>query len=155
VLPTPSIYKFALGSGEGKDSLTAFDRALLQAGIGNVNLLRITSILPPSAGEDEKLSPPYGALVPAAFGTFSSERPGETISAAVGIGFSRDTYGVIMEAAGPHTRAETEDKVERMLQEAFANRGLDLRETLIRGIEHQVIRVGSVFAAVVLWYPSS
>src|SRR5206468_7432297 len=35
------------GNAEGSTPLNAFDNALLAAGIGNINLVRISSILPP------------------------------------------------------------------------------------------------------------
>ncbi len=41
------------GSAEGTTPLNAFDNALLAAGIGNINLVKVSSILPrprPSAG---------------------------------------------------------------------------------------------------------
>src|SRR5262249_17098555 len=36
------------GSAEGTTELNAFDNALLAAGIGNINLVKVSSILPPN-----------------------------------------------------------------------------------------------------------
>jgi len=152
MLATPTRFRLATGSGDGKHGLNAFDNALLEAGIGNINLLRVTSILPPNAREDSQLQPPYGALVPSAFGTVTSETPGELISAAVGVGFSSNTLGVIMEADGRCPRQECEERVREMLQEAFAKRGLTLERTQIEGVEHRVQQTGAVIAAVILGY---
>ena len=35
------------GHAEGGTTLNAFDNALLAAGIGNINLIKVSSILPP------------------------------------------------------------------------------------------------------------
>lgn len=152
MLPVPKKFKIATGSSEGKLSLSAFDGALLQAGIGNINLLRVSSILPPLAEEEPGLKIPEGSLVPTAYGSATSDTPGELIAAAVGIGFSRDSFGVIMERAGRESREEAEAMVGIMLQEAFEQRGMQLENMVIRGVEHKVERVGAVIAAVVLWY---
>ncbi len=152
MLPIPDRYRFALGASEGEHTLTAFDNALLEAGIGNVNLVRITSILPPRASEDGSLEPPYGALVPAAYGVCTSQEPGEIISAAVGVGLSGGSMGVIMEAAGRCSRQESEKKVAGMLEEAFATRGMLLEEVVVKGVEHRVITAGAALASVILWY---
>lgn len=49
MLETPKKFTLVAGSAEGPSRLNAFDNALLAAGIGNVNLLRVSSILPPGA----------------------------------------------------------------------------------------------------------
>ncbi len=152
MLATPTRFRLAVGSGEGKHGLNAFDCALLEADIGNINLLRVTSILPPGAQEDPQLYPPYGALVPTAYGTVTSEASGEIISAAIGIGFSTHSLGVIMEAEGHCPQQECEEMVQEMLREAFAHRDLTLDSTQIKGVEHRVQQAGAVIAAVILGY---
>ena len=49
MLATPCKFTLVAGNGEGGTPLNAFDAALIEAGIGNLNLLRVSSILPPSA----------------------------------------------------------------------------------------------------------
>lgn len=55
MLPTPTIFKMVAGSSEGTTSLNALDNALIAAGVGNVNLLRVSSILPPRCEHDPDL----------------------------------------------------------------------------------------------------
>ena len=50
---TPNAYFLASGSSEGKMPLNAFDGALLNAGIGNTNLVKMSSIVPPGASRIE------------------------------------------------------------------------------------------------------
>ncbi len=148
----PGHFIIVAAGAEGDHALTAFDKCLLQAGIGNVNLVRLSSILPPGCMEEEKgIEFPPGAFVPTAFGTVSSENKGELIAAAVGIGFSEDSFGVIMEHAGRCSAEAAGSKVKEMIAEAFANRGLALKDMKVKSAEHRVEKAGAVVAAVALW----
>ncbi|MFQ5657498.1 MAG: pyruvoyl-dependent arginine decarboxylase [Candidatus Methylomirabilales bacterium] len=151
-LLTPVTYTLAVGAAEGPTPMNAFDNALLAAGIGNVNLLKVSSILPPDAKYVEKLEVQPGALVPTAYCTWTSELPGERIAAAVGVGLSRDSFGVIMEYAGTGLRQEAEAAVSRMLETAFEQRKMKLDKVRIRGVDFRVATLGSVVAAAMLWY---
>jgi arginine decarboxylase len=141
------------GHAEGGTTLNAFDNALLAAGIGNVNLVKISSIVPPDVSiiELPKLRP--GAMIPTAYAAITSAVPGETIAAAVG--YARpddpDKNGVIMEFHGATGRAEAEDAIRRMLEEAFRVRGEAIYEMRILAAEHTVERVGCAVAAVALF----
>lgn len=152
MLPTPKKFKIVAGSSEGKTILNSFDNALLEAGIGNVNLLRVSSILPPGAEFVPDLTLPPGSLVPTAYGYVISEKKGEKIAACVGIGFSKDSFGVIMEYAAKGTKEDAEAKIREMLKNAFETRGIPLMDMKLASTEHIVDGVGCAFAAVALWY---
>jgi arginine decarboxylase len=140
------------GHAEGGTSLNAFDNALLMAGIGNINLIKVSSIVPPEVAivELPKIRP--GALVPTAYAVITSETPGETIAAAVGYALPDDPAknGVIMEFHGAGTRAEAERAIDAMLAEAFRMRGETIREQRIVSAEHRVERIGCALAAMTL-----
>jgi len=152
MLATPKKFFLTAAAAEGHSELTAFDNALLAGRIGNINLIRVTSILPPGAEYDPNLQIPPGSLVPTAYGYIYSDVPGELLSAAVGVGFSADTFGVIMEFAGYCGKAEATDKIESMLREAFASRGMELKEIKTAAVEHRVEKVGCALAAVPMFY---
>jgi arginine decarboxylase len=153
VLPIPKKFTLLAGSAEGPTRLNAFDNALLKAGIGNVNLIRVSSILPPGAIEHEHLEIIPGSLMPTAYGTITSEVESEWISAAVAIGIgSPDEYGVIMEFSGRTRREHAEETVAEMARQAFVSRDRRLETLLVRGTEWQVQKIGCAFAAVALWY---
>ena len=65
ITQTPTLHAFVSGSSEGFTPLNAFDGALLDAGVGNTNLVKMSSIVPPATREvdvaDMRLPP--GALV--------------------------------------------------------------------------------------------
>lgn len=140
------------GHAEGGTTLNAFDNALLAAGIGNINLIKVSSILPPDVPVIDlpKIKP--GALVPTAYAAMTSETAGETVAAAVGYAVPDDPAknGVIMEFHGVASRAEAERQIHLMLEEAFRIRGEVIRERAVFAVEHTVERVGCALAAITL-----
>lgn len=153
MLHKPEQFMIVAATAEGKHGLTAFDAALLKAGIGDVNLVRLSSILPPGCREAKAgIDFPRGAFVPTAYGAVCSDQAGELIAAAIGVGIAADGSGVIMEHAGTCSAAEAEQKVEQMLQEAFINRNRELQKIQVKSVEHRVgEKAGAAFAAVALW----
>lgn len=151
MLPTPNCYSLVSAAAEGDKELTAFDRALLKAGVGNVNLIRVSSILPPRAEYIPKLEIPAGSLLPIAYGSMVSCESGKLIAAAVAVGIG-DEFGVIMEFSGCCSSSEAEREVTQMVKEAFSYRKMTLREIKVASVEHRVVHCGCVFAAVPLWY---
>jgi len=139
----PQIVVLTKGVGTGNSELTAFDKALLKAGIGNLNLIKVSSIIPPGAKiikvEDCMLDLPKGALIPAVYTQIISTTKGLTISSAIGVGIPRrpEQNGMILEASvkGPKEKAET--LVYQMIVEAFDAREMELAETVIVSSEAQ------------------
>ena len=148
----PNAIWASAGAAEGDTELNAFDNALLAARVGNLNLIRVSSVLPQGATflpEPPQITP--GALVPTVYSVQVSAQPGEVVAAAVGIGVGQDSHGMIYESHGT-SRSEVEANVRQMVAEGFARRGLDLKEIVVRSIEHKVERIGCAVAAVVLWW---
>lgn len=152
MLPTPTKFSLVAGSSEGMTALNAFDGALLAAGLGNVNLLKVSSILPPGAVFVDRLSIPPGSLVPTAYGHAVGQTPGQRLAAAVAVGLNGSNFGVIMEHAGVREAHELEAEVRAMVEEAFRVRGLALTCIKSASAGHVVQRTGCAFAAVALWY---
>jgi arginine decarboxylase len=96
--------------------LNAFDNALLKAGIGNLNLIKVSSIVPANVdllSERPEMEP--GALVPTVYTIKTSDTPGDIVAAAVGIGLRKDGHGMIFENTGG-SREAVEDTVRRMVR---------------------------------------
>jgi arginine decarboxylase len=140
------------GHAEGGTPLNAFDNALLAAGIGNINLLKVSSILPPDVGVVELPKIKLGALIPTAYAAITSDVPGERVAAAVGYAIPDDPAknGVIMEFHGVASRGEAERQIDVMLAEAFRIRGEVMKEKKVFAVEHTVERVGCALAAITL-----
>lgn len=109
----------AFGHAEGSTRLNAFDKAWLAAGIADINLMKISSIVPSNTRiiAVPRITP--GAVIPTAYAAMSSEVPGEVIAAAVGWALpqNREKAGVIMEVHDKATRGEAEETVVQMLRE--------------------------------------
>jgi arginine decarboxylase len=140
------------GSAEGSTPLNAFDNALLAAGIGNINLVKVSSILPPAVDIVALPGLQPGAIVPTAYAAMTSEVPGEVVAAAVGWALPTDPSrnGVIMEFHDKATREEAERAIVQMLEEAFRIRGWTIRSMQVESVEHRVERTGCALAAVTL-----
>lgn len=150
--PIPNAIWASAGAAEGDSELNAFDNALLAAQIGNLNLIKVSSVLPQGAALlDEPPGIAPGSLVPTVYSMHVSSEPGQTVAVAVGIGVAKDSHGMIYESHG-HSRAQAETAVRQMIDEGFARRGLTLKDVVVRSIEHRVERIGCAVAAVVLWW---
>ena len=126
--------KYYMGSGKGrskKSPLVAFDKALLDAGVGNYNLVRLSSILPARCEKTDKIDIPEGSLLPVAYATISSDVPGDILCSGVAIGFPDDTdkVGVIMEYSEIGAdKSKVLTTLQRMVREAFDARGWKLKD---------------------------
>lgn len=151
---TPTKYFLVAGSSEGYTELNAFDGSLLDAGVGNTNLVKMSSILPPDCQEIEPIQLPYGALVPIAYGAIASDLRGEIISAAVAAAIPVDKTrpGLIMEYSSRGRKSDIEKIVRRMARKGLRMRGEEVAEIKSISVEHRVKKIGNAFAAVVLWY---
>jgi arginine decarboxylase len=148
----PNAVWASAGAAEGDTELNAFDNALLAARVGNLNLIRVSSVLPQDATVlEEPLQIMPGSLVPTVYSVQVSAAPGEVVAAAVGIGVGDGSHGMIYESHGA-SRSEVEATVRKMIDEGFARRELRLKEVIVRSIEHKVERIGCAVAAVVLWW---
>ncbi|MEW6114246.1 MAG: arginine decarboxylase, pyruvoyl-dependent [Thermodesulfobacteriota bacterium] len=151
--PLPRRFFLTCGKGDASTGLTSFDAALLNAGIGDTNLIRMSSILPPAAEQVDRYAFPKGSFVPLAYGERSSSEPGTVISAAVAVGIPEDPLaaGVIMEHSCIGELEPCEKHAQDMVRESMELlRGLKIKEIKSIAVSHRVQRVGTVFAAVVL-----
>lgn len=147
----PNLVSLVKGSGEGVTPLNAFDHSLLNAGIGNLNLIKVSSIIPAKVeiAPLPKIEP--GALVPAVYSAIISEVAGEIISACVGAGFSNKSFGLLYEYSQRGEAKTAEEVVKKMIEEGFKMRKMKLSKLVLVSAEHRVSRIGCAVAAAVLW----
>lgn len=155
--------EYAMSSGVGVSSkrLPSFDKALIQAHVGNYNLVRLSSILPAGCKEvpieDIQDHIKEGSLLPTAYATISCSEYGMRIASAIGIGFPKDEskVGVIMEFSGEGIDAdEAVDIIDKMIDEAFEERGWELGSKKTNAIDAVVDKRGetvTTFACVAEW----
>lgn len=153
IITLPTTYFLVSGYAEGPTLLNAFDNALMKAGVGNTNLVRMSSILPPGCKRIEPIQLPLGALIPVAYADESSPQPGTPVSAAVACGVPKDPRlpGVIMEHHMTDDEKLCREIVMQKVEAGFATRGYAMADVQIASAFGIVKGVGSAFAGVVLW----
>ncbi len=91
------------GKGLSKERLTSFELALREAGIASLNLITVSSILPPNCdfiSQKEGInSLNSGQVVPVVLARSDSNKIGDTVSSGVGVAIPKDKrhYGYLSE----------------------------------------------------------
>ncbi len=151
-------YKHGAGVGVSKSPLVSFDKALLNAGVGNYNLVRLSSILPAHCEQviNGNIDIPEGSLLPVAYSTISSNTYGDRLVSTIGVGLpeDEDKVGVIMEYSTKNVDVEDAiDTLSGMITEAFEERGWKLKETVVTRASDVVNddRTHTTFACIAEW----
>ena len=141
------------GASEGPTKLNAFDNALLDADIGNVNLIPVSSMLPPNTQviPMPKLKP--GEMTNCVLSHQYSDNPGDEISAVIAFAQAEE-MGCVIETSGINrTLKQLKEEAKFMAEYMIEKRGLeiiDYREVIQT---HKVIDKASVVAAVIYHDP--
>lgn len=129
------------GFGFGSTPLRAFDAALLDACIGDFNLVRVSSIVPVGAevcymedgGKEYIAQLIKGTIVPVVYSMTASDKAGVTVAAALAVGIPQDRRrnGVIFEAGVVGDKRTAEEQTRRMAEEALLARGYGPFEIMV------------------------
>lgn len=137
------------GKAEGPTKLNAFDNALLDAGIGDVNLIKVSSIIPANTRIIELTKLTAGDMINCVLSYKSSNNPGDLISAAIAVATSSD-FGCVIEHGGIN---EDPEKIRKeaisMAKYMMEVRNLKIKELIVEEINHKVIDLGAVVASLV------
>jgi arginine decarboxylase len=137
------------GRSEGPTRLNAFDNALLDAGIGDVNLITVSSILPKDTEIVELPHIQEGKMVNCVLACAHSDQPGDLITAAVAVATS-DEFGCVVEHSGVNQDPDLIiEEAETMVRYMMEVRGLTIREIIIAHESHKVKEEAVALAAVV------
>lgn len=151
----PSHYRISSGRGFSRYKLVAFDNALIDAGISNFNLVRVSSILPSRCTRSKTIDLKQGSPLLTAYATISSNTPGEKIATAVAVGIPEnpDDIGIIMEHEEAGTAKHAEATVRKMVEESMNNHRIKYSEIAVSSIDGIVREEGhlSLISAIVLW----
>lgn len=148
----PSCYTIVSGQGFSKYALVAFDNALLDAGIGDYNLVKVSSILPAECHYEECIDIKKGSIIYAAYSSVTLDEKGKgTTAVAVAIPLNDTENGVIFETSSVCDDAESD--VCNMCIEAMKNRNRIIKELKSSSITISGKTGGYVCAisAVVMW----
>lgn len=143
--------KIAIVSGkdEGPTKLNAFDNALTDAGIGDVNLIKVSSMLAGNAEVENIVPLKPGSMVNCVLSTVTSDKPNDKITAAIAVAIGEE-LGCVVEAQGINEDPETvREKARYMVEYMMEKRNIKIKELIVEDITHEVKEIGSVVASVV------
>lgn len=117
------------GVGVGPTELSAFDQALVKAGVANYNLIYLSSVLPPASeveitNEPQPLTGDWGDRLYVVMAQQRASQPGS--EAWAGIGWIQDPVtnkGLLVEHEG-HSEATVRSDITNSLQALADNRGM-------------------------------
>ena len=143
--------KIAIVSGkdEGPTKLNAFDNALSDAGIGDVNLIKVSSML--SANTEITDLPPLkpGSMVNCVLSEITSDNPGDKITAVVAVAIG-DELGCVVETKGINKKEdELIDEARFMVTYMMEKREVEIKELIVEKATATVKEIASVVASVV------
>lgn len=151
-------HNYALVTGKScgdKYEILSFDNALIDAKVGNYNLVRVSSILPPRCCVATDLTDlKKGSVLHIAYASLTKRGMGKIASAiAVGIPNDEDCVGVIMEYSNWGDATSCIEVVEEMVTAAMAKRGIGLKEIISTGCEIDVSKelYSTTFCGIALW----
>jgi len=149
----PESYAIVCGHGTANSKLNSLDRALINAGIGNLNLVKVSSILPPAVKYHDQHNIHTGAITFTAMALLTSNTSGELISAAVAVAIPQNSIepGVLMEGCYNNSKNYAEQSVIEMADIAMQDRNIEVLEIKSIAVECLVVDFSSVIAAVILW----
>jgi len=133
LIPVPSRFFVTSGKGINKTSeLNAFDLALLQAGIGEQNLVSVSSVLPVGIRQVDRMPIPRGAITHCVLARHGGGE-GEVISAGIAYGFRTDGEGGYVAEAHLHgTQKSLKEFLRWRMTEIAHFRGVELRRIQYR-----------------------
>ncbi len=137
------------GKSEGPTKLNAFDNALLDAGIGDINLIKVSSIIPINTRIVKLPEFPAGEMVNTVLSYVSSDVKGDYLSAVIAVAIG-DDFGCVVEHSGINQDpAKVKEKAVNMVQYMMQIRNMEIREIIVEQQDYMVEEQGAAVAALV------
>ena len=137
------------GKDEGPTKLNAFDNALTDAGIGDVNLIKVSSMLSGNCEIEKlpKLKP--GAMVNCVLSEITSDNPGDEITAVIAVAIGEE-LGCVVETNGINEDLnELTEEAKMMVEYMMEKRGVEIKDFIIKSSTTTVDQTASVVASVI------
>jgi arginine decarboxylase len=116
--------------GEGRTLLSAFDKALLDSGVANYNLIALSSVIPPNSTVTRGGDPVRGGHGDRLYCVESvayADHPGEVVSAGLGWVIHPEIGGLFVEHTGGNPES-VEEQIHLSLADMAEGRGVDFGE---------------------------
>lgn len=137
------------GKSEGPTKLNAFDNALLDAGIGDVNLIKVSSIIASDSKIVELPEFPAGEMVNAVLSYASSNQEGDKLCAVIAVAIG-DNIGCVVEHSETNKDSqEVKQEAENMAKYMMKIRDEEIKEIIVKHETHIVKKQGAAVAALV------
>ena len=143
--------KIAIVSGkdEGPTKLNAFDNALSDAGIGDVNLIKVSSML---AGNTQITDLPKlkaGSMINCVLSEITSDNPGDVITAVIAVAIGEE-LGCVVETTGLNKNEnDLIDEAKFMVTYMMEKRKVEIKQLIVKKATATVENNASVVASVV------
>jgi len=149
MIGAPEVVFISVGKGDNNTKLNSFDDALLNANIGNISLIRVTSVLPEKVKFVNQIELIPGSTTPAVYTTYTSNSKGKVISAAIAVGRTIKGPTLITEFSGEVEKKIAEKIVYAQLSTMIKTRNLQSKgKPIVKSVEHEVNNIGTVVALV-------
>jgi len=151
LITVPRKVYVAAVAAEGETELNAFDNCLVKAGLPQVSLIKLTSILPRDIEitEEPPRDLPLGANLPAIYDYVVSSTKGETIAAAIAIGWTNKGPTLVAEYSARNiSKSEAEERALLRLKEMAKARKITIMEYKVYSAEHRVEKCGCALVIV-------
>lgn len=126
----------AVGYGADKYEIASFDKALVAAGLGDYNLVRVSSIIPPNAKQTTCVNYKKGSVLFTAYSRNSTNKEEQIASAVVAaIPEKSDAVGVIMEYSCIGNRQIAISIAKKLAIDALHRRGIDRYSIVADGVD--------------------
>jgi arginine decarboxylase len=124
----PKRYFLTAGYGRGDTELVAFDEALISAGVADLNLIKLSSIVAPGCVKIAPVKIQPGSFVGVAFAKNVGTHTGERISSAIAVGHPKDKRraSLVMEYSSSMEEECTLEMVRDMVAQGLENRNLEV-----------------------------
>ena len=137
------------GSSEGPTELNAFDNALYEAEIGDVNLIKVSSMLEANTKVEKLPKLKAGSMVNCVLSSLTSDNEGDELIACVAVAIGEE-LGCVVEANGINkTPEEIKDEAMEMVKYMMNKRNVKIKELIVEEAHHKVKEIGSAIAAVI------
>ena len=137
------------GKAEGPSKLNAFDNALLDAGIGDVNLIKVSSILPAGSQFVELPELKAGDMINCVLAHATSNKKGDVITAVIAVATSDDFGCVVEHSAVNKDPEEVRKHAIFMAEKMMEIRKMKINDIIVEEKSHVVENEGSVIASIV------
>lgn len=119
------------------------------AGIGDVNLIKVSSMLSGNAEINELPKLKSGAMVNCVLSEITSDNPGDEISAVIAVAIGEE-LGCVVETTGTNkNQKDLIDEANFMVKYMMEKRGVEIRELIVESSTTTVKKIASVVASVV------